>query len=53
MVTAYVPVLAWPPSFKPRRHVLTQIFVARSAHLKTDGARLPTEQSATLICYLM
>ena len=53
MVAANVPVLAWPPSVKPQRHVLTQLFTARSAHLKTEGAHSPTEQNVTLICYPM
>ena len=51
MVAADVPVLAWPPSVKPWRHVLTQFLVARSAHPKTEGARSPTERIVTLICY--
>ena len=53
MVAANVPVLAWPPSVKPQRHVLTQLFVARSAHPKTEGANSPTEQSVTLFYYLI
>ena len=50
MVAADVPVLAWPSSAKPRRHVLTQLFVALSAHPKTEGAHSPTEENVTLIC---
>ena len=53
MVAAGVTVLAWPPSVKPRRHVLTQLFIARLAHPKTEGARSPIEQNVTLICYPM
>ena len=53
MVAADVLVLACPPSVKPWRHVLTQLFVAYSAHPKTEGARLPTEQRVTLICFPM
>ena len=53
MVTTDVPILAWPISVKPQRHVSTQLVAAQSAHPETVGAHWPTEQSLTLICYPM
>ena len=53
MVAADVPVLAWLPSVKPRMHVLTHLFIALSAHPKTEGAHSLAERNVTLTCYLM
>ena len=38
IVASDVSILAWPPYVKPRKHVLTQPFVARSAYPETVGA---------------
>ena len=53
MVASDTLILTWPPSIKPWRHVLTQLFVAQLAHPETVGAHWVTKQSITLIYGLM
>ena len=53
MVIDDIPIIVWPPSVKPWRHILKLLFLAWLAHPETAGAHWPYKQNVTLIYYLV